>query len=69
MHPVLHIVTDDADGILLILLEQWSLIIMPSVPVFVGAVHQDAETETQDVRQRRGRRESKLSGEDKGGGG
>ena len=37
---VLHIVTDDSDGILLILLEQWSLILMPSVPVFVGALHQ-----------------------------
>ena len=44
---VLHIVTDNKDGILLILLEQWSLILMPSVPVFVGALHQrcwDRET-------------------------
>ena len=37
---VLDIVTDDKDGILFILLEQWSLILMPSVPKFVGALHQ-----------------------------
>ena len=42
---VLDIVTDDTDGILLILLEQWSLILMSSMPMFVGALHQDAETE------------------------
>ena len=37
---VLDIVTDGKDGSLLILLEQWSLILMPSVPKFVGALHQ-----------------------------
>ena len=37
---VLDIVTDDKDGILLILLEQLSLILMPSVPRFVGVRHQ-----------------------------
>ena len=36
---VLDIVTDDKDDIL-ILLEQLSLILMPSVPKFVGALHQ-----------------------------
>ena len=44
---VLDIVTDDTDGILLILLEQWPLILMPSMPMFVGALHQrcwDRET-------------------------
>ena len=37
---VLDIVTDDTEGILFILLEQWSLILMPSLPKFVGALHQ-----------------------------
>ena len=35
---VLNIVTDDPDGILI--LEQWFLILMSSVPTFVGAPHQ-----------------------------
>ena len=37
---VLDIVTDDTDGILLVLLEQWPLILMSSVPVCVGGPHQ-----------------------------
>ena len=43
---VLDIVTDDTDGISSSSLNnQWSLILMSSLPMFVGALHQDAETE------------------------
>ena len=43
---VLDIVTDDTDGILFILLEQWSLILMSSLSMFVGALHQETPRET-----------------------
>ena len=64
---VLDIVTDGKDGSLLILLEQWSLILMSCMPMFVcpcmPICTKDAETERKD------RTESKLSGVEKGGGG